>query len=51
MTDDANRPDPVPTDDDTAWAEPDGQRPMTDKPEKDIDQVIREGTAVLGTPD
>lgn len=51
MTDDANSPDPVPTDDDTAWPEPEGERPTKDAPEKDVDQVIEEGTAVLGTPD
>ena len=51
MTDDANSPDPVPTDDDTAWPEEDRITPPKGEPEKGIDQVIEEDTAVLGAPD
>lgn len=51
MTDDANSPDPVPTDDCTAWPEPAGAPPSEDQPETEVDKVIEEGTAVLGTPD
>jgi hypothetical protein len=51
MTDAANSPDPVPTDDDTAWPEEDRITPAKGEPEKDVDQVIEEGTAVLGSPD
>jgi len=51
MTDAANSPDPVPIDDDTAWPEPAGDAPPKGEPEKDVDEVIEEGTAVLGSPD
>jgi hypothetical protein len=51
MTDAANSPDPVPTDDDTAWPEPAGERPSKGEPEKAVDKVIEEGKAVLGSPD
>lgn len=49
MTDAANSPDPVPTDDDTAWPEPEGAQPSEEQTE--VDRMIEEGTAVLGTPD
>ncbi|MDQ8027485.1 MAG: hypothetical protein REJ23_02070 [Brevundimonas sp.] len=51
MINDANSPDPVPNDDDTAWPGPAGERPSKEEPEKNVYQVIEEGTAVLGTPD
>lgn len=51
MTDAANSPDPVPTDDDTAWPEEDRITPEKGESETDVDQVIEEGTAVLGSPD
>lgn len=51
MTDAANSPDPVPTDDDTAWPEEDRITPEKGEPEKDVDQAVEEGTAVLGSPD
>ena len=51
MTDAANSPDPVPTDEDAVWPEPAGERPSKDEPETAVDKVIEEDTAVLGTPD
>ena len=51
MTDAANSPDPVPTDEDAAWPEPAEERPSKDEPETAVDKVIEEDTAVLGTPD
>jgi hypothetical protein len=51
MTDAANSPDPVPTDDDTAWPDPVGGETPKGEPETDVDEVIEENTAVLGSPD
>ena len=51
MTDAANSPDPVLTDDDTAWPEKDRITPLRGEPETEVDKVIEDGTAVLGTPD
>lgn len=51
MTDTANSPDPVPTDDDTAWPEQEGITPSKGEPETDVDKVIEDGTAVLGSLD
>jgi len=51
MTDAANSPDPVPTDDDTAWPDPVSPEREEKDGDKDVERVIEEGTAVLGSPD
>jgi hypothetical protein len=52
MPDDANNPDPVPTDDDTAWPEASEETPgeaARPTPEKDV--AIDRDPAINGSPD
>lgn len=51
MIDAANSPDPVPTDDDTAWPDPVSPERAEKDGDGEVERVIEEGTAVLGSPD
>lgn len=53
MTDAANNPDPLPEEDDTAWADPQGEETAQgDREEADaFDEAVEKNTSVLGTPD
>lgn len=51
MIDAANSPDPMPTDDDTAWPDPVSPEREEKDGDGEVERVIEEGTAVLGSPD